>query len=361
MAVSVFSSAGLSLAVSDLGNAQKTSRVRRQFVDAPEGVHMSETLEYGHDVRHPRVLHYRKPGEASGVVTASVGTLKSIRFPMLRESTAFGEIDARVLDPSIAQYAGRNNTDANANFTGMVMKQLEYLQELIDNTHLLSCYAALQTGVVTFNYKDAPDETIDFGFGSAGTAVTSIIRTALSGTTAPTAIWTHANALPMKNIDTLASDARATSKYSGAFDVLMGRAAWDAFSVHSTVTNMLDNRRIDSGNMKLREDAEWKANINGYDIYLVDTRYLLNTTWTDMWNTNTIALVPREPTGWFSTEYGAPFEIPVPGADPAFLPTKYFSKTFTEEDPAVKKILVEARPIPLIKNPLCMRVQAVIS
>lgn len=361
MAISPFTSAGLSRAVTDLSNAQMTERVMRQFPDAPEGVHLSETLEYGHDVRDPRILHYRKPGEKAGIVQAAVGTLKHLRFPMLREETAFNEVDARVLDPSLEAYRGRNATDANANYMGMVMKQLDYLLELVRGTHVVSCYSALQTGVVTFDYPDAPSETIDFGFGSAGTAVTSIIRTALSGTTAPTAIWTHANALPMKNIDTLVADARATSKYAGPYDVLMGRAAWDAYSVHSTVVNMLDNRRIDGGNLALREDAEFKGQYNGYNIYLIDTRYVLDTTWTAAWDTNTIAVVPRNPTGWFSTEYGAPFEIPAPGMDPAFIPIKVFAKTYNEENPPVKKILVESRPIPLIKNPRCMRVQAVIS
>lgn len=361
MSVSVFTSAGMSRAVSDLGHSQRTNRIRNQFPESSE-VHLTDTLEYGHDVRHPHVLHFRKPGQPAGVVKAAVGTLKHISFPMLREKTAFNEKDARVLDPSVASYAGRNNTNVTQNYMEKVLKQLEYLRGLVDMTHVVNCYTALRTGSVTFNYPDLDDETINYGYGSAGTAVTSILRTALSGTTAPTAIWTHANALPLQNIDNLVRDIRATSQYGGDFDVLMGNAAWDAFRNHSTITSLLDYRRVQGAEITLRESSEYKGSVNNYDIYNIDTRYLLDTTWTQAWDTNTIAVVPRDNREqWFSTEFGAPFDRPVPGADPTFLPTPFFSKTFIDEDPPVKMLLVESRPIPLIKNPLCLRVQAVIS
>lgn len=361
MPVSVFSSAALSNAVTDLGHNQQTRRVRNQFPNSTDGVIMSETLEYGYDSRYPRVLHYRKPGEASGVVKAAVGQLKAIRFPMLRESTPFNEKDARVLDPSLAAFQGRNNTNANSNLIQMVLKQQQYLKNLIEMTHTLACYQALSGGVVTFNYPDAPDETLDLGFGSAGTNVDSVIRTALSGASLGTAVWTHANARPMENIRLLASCIRATSEYPGQLDVLYGRAAWDAFSGHSTVSDKLDNRRIESGSIKQRENVEYVGSMDGFDFYVIDTQYVLGSTWTQAWDTNSIAVVPREPTGWFETVYGAPYEIPAPGANPEFLPTPFFSKTFVEQDPPVMKILVESRPIPLIKNPLCMRKQVVIA
>lgn len=360
MSISIFGARALSVAVSIQKDAQKNNRIKKQFPDNPM-IHREKRLDYGYDRRNPYVLVARKPGQPAGEVAAAVGDLRSITFPMFREKTAFDEADADVLDPSVAEFLGPYATDPAKMLQAKILKQAMILRNLVERTHVVNCYQALSTGVVTFKYPSLPDETIDFQFGSAGTAVTSVKRTALSGTAAPTAIWTHANATPLNNIDDLASDIRATTDYDGAFDVLMGRTAWNAFRVHSSVTNMLDNRRIEGGNLEMRESKEYKGTINEYDIYVVDSRYMLGSTWTAAWETNTIAVVPREPGDIYSTEYGAPFEKPSPGASATYLPTKFFSKTYTTEDPPVDFILVESRPIPLIKSPLHQRVQVVIS
>jgi hypothetical protein len=360
MSISIFGARALSVGVSIQKDAQKNNRIKKQFPDNPT-VHREKRLDYGYDRRNPHVLVARKPGQAAGEVAAAVGDLRSVTFPMFREKTGFDEIDADVLDPSVAEFAGPYATDPAKMLQAKILKQAMILRGLVERTHVVNCYQALSTGVVTFKYPGLPDETIDFQFGSAGTAVTSIKRTALSGTTAPTAIWTHANALPLQNIDDLVSDIRATTDYDGSFDILMGREAWNAFRVHSTITNMLDNRRVEGGKLEMRESKEYKGTINEYDIYLIDSRYLLDTTYTNAWDPKTIAVVPREPGDIYSTEYGAPFDKPTPGASPTYLPTKYFSKMYSTEDPAVEFILVESRPIPLIKSPMHQRVQAVIS
>lgn len=360
MSVSVYDSATLSRAVTELEDAQRKARIMRLF--KPGSVHMAKTFEYGYDVDQPHILKFQKPDEGASPIPASIGTLKSLSFPKLRHYTAFSESDAKLLDPSVASYIGRNS-NVSANFSEKIVKQLAKIKRYIDTTHMVNCFTALRTGVVTFKYGGGyTDETIDFGYGSAGTATGSIIRTTLSGTTAPTAIWTHANALPLTNLDTLADSIRATSGYMGDFDVIMGTAAFNAFIVHSTVTSRLDVRRIDAGGMTLRESNEYKGSINGYDIYQVSNQYLLGSTWTQAWDTNTIAMIPREDLDWFSTEYGAPYDRPTAGStELQFLPTPYFSKMFIDEDPPVQKLLVESRPIPVIKNTLCLRVWTVIS
>lgn len=360
MSVSVYDSATLSRAVTDLEDAQRKARIMRLF--KPGSVHMSHTFEYGYDSDYPHILKFQKKDEGASPIPATIGTLKQLTFPKLRHYTTYTEEDAKLLDPSVQSYVGRNS-NVSENFADKLVKQLAKMKRYIDTTHMVNCFTALRTGVVTFKYGGGyADETIDFGYGSAGTATTSIIRTALSGTTAPTAIWTHANATPIANIDTLADSIRATSQYMGEFDVIMGTAAFNAFITHSTVTNRLDNRRIEGAGLNLRESNEYKGNINGYDIYQVSNQYLLNTTWTQAWDTNTIAVIPREDLDWFSTEYGAPFDRPTAGSERLqFLPTPYFSKMFIEEDPPIQKLLVESRPIPVIKNTLCVRVQAVIS
>lgn len=359
MSVSVFDSVSLTMAVNDLDSAQRASRIMRLFRPNPT-VHVSKYLEYGYDSDNPHILQVRKQHEGSSPIAATLGTLKRLTFPKYRPSFDWDEIDAQTLDPAVAAYTG-TASDPTAVQAQKIAKHLGKLRRRIETSHLVNCMTALRTGAITFQYEDATTEGIEYGYGSAGTAVTSIIKTALSGTTAPTAIWTHANALPMDNIELLARNIRATSQYGGAFDVLMGPAAWDAFRVHSTVTNQLDNRRIDSGGLMFRENNEYKGSINGFDIYEVDYRYLLNTTWTEAWDTNTIAVVPREDLDWFSTEYGAIWEIPEGANRASFIPTQYFSKVIVEQDPVSEKLIVESRPIPLIKNPLCLRVQTVIS
>lgn len=358
MAINHYTSVSLTRAVQDLDHAQKTGRILAQFPESD--VTLGQQLEYGYDSANPQILHVRKQHEGSSPIAMQTGTLKTVTFPKYRPSTVINEIDARKLDPSLSVYTGRD-TDPNANFNAKIAKQLKLMLDKIKMSTYVNAAVGLRTGSVSFKYEDATTATIEYGYGSAGTNVDSIIRTALSGTTAPTAIWTHANATPMNNIELLASCIRKTSGYGGAFDVLMGTEAWNAFKVHSTVTNQLDNRRIESGRIVMNEASEYKASINGFDIYQIDTAYDLGGTWTDAWDSKTIAVIPRDPGDWFSLEFGAPFEIPEGSTTPAFIPVKYFSKIVVEHDPVVQKLILESRPIPLVKNKLCLRVQAVIS
>lgn len=359
MSVSVYDSVDLTMAVNNLESHQKTMRVRKLFRDGD--VHTQEHLEFGYDIDHPHILYTRKQIEGSSPVEVKIGDLKRLTFPKYRPSGVLKEKDARKLDPSVAAYVG-TSTDANTNLAAVVAKHLAKLRRRIDTTHMVNAISALTTGSVTFKYEDATTETLDLGFGSAGTAITSVIRTTLSGTTAPTAIWTHANAVPLDNLETAATAMRAVTGYDGPIDVLMGTAAWNAFKVHSTVKDLLDNRRIVGSEIRANENMEYKGEVNGFRIYHVTFQYLLNTTWTEAWNTNTIALVPSEdPEGWFSTEYGAPFEFPEGSNVAQFIPVQYFSKAVRIEDPPVQKVILESRPVPLIKNPQAVRVWTVIS
>ena len=360
MPTSSYDSITLTTAVNDLDSGQRCRRLMGLFAPSAD-VHLSTYLEYGYDTDNPHILQVRKQHEGSSPVAATIGDVKRLSFPKYRPSTDWDEADTRKLDPAVAAYMGPNASNPNSVQDDKVAKQLRKLRNYIDTSHLVNCLTALRTGAVTFKYEDATTEGIEYGYGSAGTAVDSIIKTALSGTTAPTAIWTSANALPMDNIELLARNIRATSQYGGAFDVVMGPAAWDAFRVHSTVTKLLDNRRTEGNVMMDKENGEYKASINGFDIYEVDYRYLLDTTWTEAWDTNTIAVIPRENLDWFSTEHGAVYEIPEGGTRPSLIPTMYFSKVIVEQDPVSEKLIVESRPIPVIKNPLCLRVQTVIS
>lgn len=358
MAINHYTSIALTRAVSDMGSAQKVSRIRAQFPDNDE-ITMGEQLEYGYDSDNPHILVVRKQHEGSSPIAFQTGTLKTLTFPKYRPSATLKEADARKLDPSLNVYTGRQ-TDPNANLSAKIAKQLEKMNRYIETSHLANCAAGLRTGSVTFKFEDATTNTMAYGY-TTGTAVDSTIKTALSGTTAPTAIWTHANALPIDNIELLAANIRKTSQYGGPLDVLMGAAAWDAFRKHSTVTTVLDNRRVEAGQIMYNENMEYKASFGGFNIFLIDFSYQLTSTWTAAWDTNTIAVVPREPGDWFSTEYGAPYEIPEGTNDATFIPVKKFSKVVTEPDPPVQKIILESRLVPVVKNPLCLRVQTVIS
>ena len=251
----------------------------------------------------------------------------------------------------MAQYTG-TQTDLGANLAGKVAKALDKLRRRVQTFHLVNCYHALSAGAITFKYEDATTATIDYGYGSAGTAVTSIIQTAL----ATTRLWSASTSTPLADLELLAQNIRSTTEYGGEFDVIMGSTAFAHFAAHASVTNKLDNRRTDVGQMTFRNGSEWKGSVDGFDIYQVGFNYLLNTTWTAAWPATFIAVVPRENLDWFSTEYGAIYEIPEGSETATFIPVKYFAKSITKKDPVLQTLIVESRPIPVIKNPLALRV-----
>ena len=349
MSVEMFDSTSMTKAVNNLDNAQRTARLLKQFPDGD--VHVSEFMEYGYDADNPKILQVRKITEGSSPIAQSVGSLKRINFPKYRPAMNWNEADALVLDPAVAQYMG-TQTDLNSNLAGKVAKALDKLRRRVQTSHLVNCYHALSAGAITFKYEDATTATIDYGYGSAGTAVTSIIQTAL----ATTRLWTASTSTPLADLEQLAQNIRATTEYTGEFDVIMGATAFNAFAVHASVTGKLDNRRTDAGSMTFRNGSEFKGSVDGFDIYQVSFKYLLDTTWTEAWDTDTIAVVPRENLDWFSTEYGAIWEIPEGATRASFIPVKYFSKSELKTDPVSQKIIVESRPIPVIKNPLAVRI-----
>ena len=57
MAVSVYDSATLSRAVSDLEDSQRKARIMRLF--KPGSVHMAQTFEYGYDSDYPHILKFQ--------------------------------------------------------------------------------------------------------------------------------------------------------------------------------------------------------------------------------------------------------------------------------------------------------------
>ena len=348
MSVSIFDSAEMTKAVNNLDNAQRTGRILQQFPDGD--VHMAAYMEYGYDSDNPRILQVRKIFEGSSPVAHGIGSLKRINFPKYRPSSFWEEQDARPLDPAVMAYTG-TNTDANSNLEDRIAKQLDKLRRRIQTSHIYNCYKALSTGAITFQYEDGTTATIDYGYTS-GTATTSTILTAKTST----ARWEDAGSFPLDDLETMASNIRATTEYTGEFDVLMGKTAFKAFRTHASVTGNLDNRRVDLGGLTLRNGSEWKGSIDGFDIYQVSFSFVANTTWTEVFDTDTVVMVPRENLDWFSTEYGAIWEVPQGSTSPAFIPTKYFSKSVIEEDPVTQKIIVESRPIPVIKNPLAVRV-----
>jgi len=355
MSVEIYDSVTLSRAVNDLGNAQRNARIMRLFKDGAT-VHLSKELAYGHDVDDPRILQVRKLHEGSSPVADSVGDEKRLKFPKYRPATEMDEEDASVLDPAAAAYIGAG-TDLNSNLAARLVKQAAKLKRRIETSHMVNCFNALEDGSVTFKYEDGTVGTIEFGYGSAGTAVDSIILTTLGGTD----VWDNAASDPLTNLDEMAENIRATSEYGGGLDVIMGTTAWKEFRNHASITSLYDNRRMDAGAVQLRENSEYKGEIGGFGIYVVANQYKLDTTWTKAWDPKKIAMVPAEDIDWFSTEYGAPWEIPEGATSPLFLPTKYFSKTLVEGDPVSQKLIVEARPVPVIKNTRCLRVRQVLA
>ncbi|MBV5299487.1 MAG: major capsid protein, partial [Rhodoferax sp.] len=190
---------------------------------------------------------------------------------------------------------------------------------------------ALRTGAITITGDQYPTVSVSFGRDAALTPAT------LTSTDA----WTHDDSKPLDDLQTWS--LRVTEKSgSTANTVVMDVNAWKAFAAKTAVQTLLDRFR---GNDQLNptvtgEGGRYMGNIGDFDIWVYAGWYEHPDTAavTPYLPANTVLVLGADIEG--TRAYGA-----IRDEAAGFQAMPYFSKSWVDQDPAVRYLLLQSAPL----------------
>jgi hypothetical protein len=188
----------------------------------------------------------------------------------------------------------------------------------------------LRTGAVTIEGEDYPIQTLNFGRDAA-------LTVPLSGGTR----WGQTGVKPLDDIETW-SQLVTEKSASTANVVVMDVKAWKLFSASDAVQKLLDRfRGADQLNPTVTgEGGRYMGNIGNFDIYVYSGWYEHPTTGvnTPYLPDNTVLVLGQDIEG--VRAYGA-----IRDESAGFQAVPYFSKSWIEDDPAVRFLLLQSAPL----------------
>lgn len=139
-------------------------------------------------------------------------------------------------------------------------------------------------------------------------------------------------------------------------DVILGADAADAFIANAEVQTLLDVRRLVTGSIDLTQQfAESGAMylgtyVHGIRVWRYARQVEVNGTSVDLIRPKYAEFIARTPAAQFVTYYGAIEDMKAIGAG-RVLQSKRFSKSWEQEDPSARMLLVESNPMPVMRRP----------
>jgi len=141
-------------------------------------------------------------------------------------------------------------------------------------------------------------------------------------------------------------------------DVILGADAADAFLADAPgeLSSLLDIRRMSTGTVDLTQQiAESGAlflgtYVHGIRVWRYGRQVDVNGVATDLIRPKYAEFVARTPAAQFVTYYGAIEDMKAIGAG-RVLQSKRFSKSWEQEDPSARMLLVESNPMPVMRRP----------
>ena len=193
----------------------------------------------------------------------------------------------------------------------------------------------LRTGKVVVSGDGYPAQTVDFGRDSE-------LTKALSGS----ATWESSGVNPLDNLEDWAITIQDKSGVV-AKTVVMDPKAWKVFRSNATVQKYLDIRRgtnnslnIDPNTRSEDTKARYVGAIGDFDIYVYNDTYIND-------NGETAKLLPDKTVLLGSKDglegtrcYGA-----IHDEKANWTATRYFTKSWLEEDPSVRWLLLQSAPL----------------
>lgn len=212
------------------------------------------------------------------------------------------------------------------------------LQDQLDNlTRREEVMAAeiLRTGQVVVSGDGYPANTVSFGRDAA-------LTKALVGSNT----WASSGSKPLDNLEDWAADIQNKSG-TVAKTVVMDPEAWKIFRSNASVEKYLDYRRGTSNTLNTDpfvrgkdSKARYVGSIGDFDIYVYNDSYINDKgVLTNLLPSKTVILGAKD--GLEGTRcYGA-----IHDEKANWTATRYFTKSWVEEDPSVRWLLLQSAPL----------------
>lgn len=299
-----------------------------------EQISDKEEIFFDIDKSKPKLTPFVSPLVAGKVVNDEGFSTKSFKPAYAKDKRRFDP--NRALKRSIGEKIGGSLTPQQrieANLNRTITKQLENLTRREE----VMASEALRTGKITVTGDDYPTVVVDFGRDPE-------LTVALSGSSR----WGEAG---VKALDNLEDWVALVQEKSGAVarNVIMDSLAWRVFKSDAQVEKLLDIRRIrDNISITLgpiargtgNELARYVGSIGDLDFWIYNDRYIDD-------NDVTQKLLPDYTVILGSKEqiegtrcYGV-----IQDEKALFTAQRFFSKSWLEEDPAVRWLLLQSAPL----------------
>ncbi|WP_412057324.1 major capsid protein [Bartonella sp. DGB2] len=293
----------------------------------------AEEIHFDIDQSKPRLAPFVSPFVAGRVVANEGFTTQSFKPAYVKDKRRF---DANTpLKRSIGEKIG-GALPANRRLEAAVARALRNQVENLTRREEVMAAEALTKGTVTVSGEDYPTKIVDFKRDPALTlALTGAVK------------WSNIDA---PALDHLEDWAGLIQEKSGAVarHVIMDPKAWRHFRKNKQVIGQLEIRRGTAATISTdpiirgqgQEKARYVGSIGDFDFYVYNDVYINdNGQLRHLLPDATVVLVSREQLEGTRC-YGM-----IMDEKASFKAVRYFSKSWLEEDPAVRWLLLQSAPL----------------
>lgn len=275
----------------------------------------------------PTLTNYASGSMRKGE-TLSVDFVKAPRF---RPKRGFQAADLLKTQKGFSPYDPRINPVERA-----IADDMDAHRDDIDRMVEIMCAQAAVDGRIelydVIEGNNVKNYTVDFGRPASHDLV-------LKGE----ALWSNPDSNLIGFIDDCDLLIQEDTSGLSATDLILGKNAWAAFRRHNDVKDVLDNRRMDIGQLSPRVGAKLKGQWNGLNVWTH------NATYQDLEGTTKYFLEPDYAlllagNAESVIEFAQPVDIKCEG------PAKIFAKQFEQEDPSGIFTIAESRPLPMTRH-----------
>jgi hypothetical protein len=331
MSVDIFSTHVLTRVVENLN--RPSSFLLDSFFGS-EQTEESEEIHFDIDKSKPRLTPFVSPLVAGQVVDDEGYVTKSFKPAYAKDKRRFDPL--RPLKRSIGEKIGgtllpQQRLEANLNRT--MMKQLENLTRREE----VMASEALRTGKITVEGDNYPTVVVDFGRDPE-------LTVALAGSSR----WGEATINPLDDLEDWVATVQEKSG-AVARTVIMDTKAWRLFKSNEKIEKLLDIRRLrDDAGINLgpiafgqgNELARYVGSIGDLDFWIYNDRYVDEQDQTQKLLPDYTVLL-----GSISQLEGTRCYGSILDEKANYRAQRYFSKSWLEEDPAVRWLLLQSAPL----------------
>jgi len=296
-----------------------------------EQTETSEEIHFDVESDKPRITPFVSPLVAGKIVQNQGFTTKSFKPAYAKDKRVF-KPDAPLKRAIGEQIGGTMSPDQRRNIA--VRRTLEDQLRMLTRREEVMASEALRLGQVTVSGEGHPTQVVDFGRHND-------LTVALTGASQ----WGETGIDPLDNIEEWASTVQSHSGAIGT-TVIFDPEAWKTARANDRFVSLLDNRRQASGSAELgpisrgMQKARFVGTIGDFDFWVYQDSYTdeSGTTQKMLPDNTVLVLDPVNLQG--VRAYGA-----IQDEKAGYQARRFFSKSWLEEDPAVRFMLLQSAPL----------------